>query len=263
MGPFRDPDHVRDLYRTPHRLATRTAALLEAKLSGANPNDILVAAARRHARPHPRLIEVGCGRGSTLTRLAAALEPADTVALDASSAMLTATRERIPHTITTVEGDFHHLPFPRDRFDLGVAAFCLYHSSDPAAVCAELSRCLAPRGVVLLATKSADSYGALDSLVRASGLDPEATNAESLYATFHSRNIEEVAATAFEVLDVDHDQHRFRFSTPEHAAAYIATSPKYVGCEEPTRVAAALRDVWPTDGLLTTSTVSIVTGRRR
>jgi SAM-dependent methyltransferase len=263
MDPFLDPDRVRNLYRSPHRLAERTHALRTAKVGGLNPNDILVEAARRYARANPRLLEIGCGRGSMLTRMMTALNPVEAVALDASPAMLAATRKRVQCAVTTVESDFHHLPFPKQSFNLAVAAFCLYHSPKPTVVCAELSRCLTRGGVALLATKSADSYRELDVLVEASGLDPSATDAPSLYATFHSGNIEEVANTAFMVLDIQHEQHRFRFSTPELAAAYISTIPKYVGCEEPAQVASALRQIWPPGGLLTTSTVSIAVGRKR
>jgi len=262
MDPFLDPDRVRGLYRSPHRLAERTHALRTAKCGGRNPNDALVEAAQRYAQPHPRLLEIGCGRGSTFSRMTTALDPVEAVALDASPAMLATTRERVGRAAIVVESDFHRLPFPAQSFDLAVAAFCLYHSPNPRAVCAELSRCLTRGGVVLLATKSSDSYRELDVLVESSGLDPSATNAPSLYATFHSENVEEIVTTVFGVLAIQHEQHCFRFSTPEHAAAYISTSPKYVGCEDPERVASALRQVWPAGGLVTTSTVSVLIGRR-
>jgi len=208
---------------------------------------------------------VGCGRGSTLARLASALDPAEVVALDTSPAMLAAAANRVerPTPVTTIVGDFHHLPFGRRRFDVVVAAFCLYHSKDPQNVCQELARCLVPGGIALLATKSDDSYRELDELVRESGLDADAMRARSLYATFHSGNIERVAGVAVAVVEANHDDNRFHFATPEHAAAYVATSPKYAGCGEPPTVAAALRRVWPDGGLIATSTVSIVMGRKR
>ncbi|MFE1591408.1 class I SAM-dependent methyltransferase [Nocardia sp. NPDC058705] len=60
--------------------------------------------------------------------------------------------------MNTVRGDFHHPPLPDASFNVLVAAFCLYHSTRPADVVAEIAHCLAPGGRAILVTKSVDSY---------------------------------------------------------------------------------------------------------
>jgi SAM-dependent methyltransferase len=85
-------------------------------------------------------------------------------AVDLSAALLTAAR----------------LPLADRACDLIVAAFCLYHSPEPASVIAEIARCLTRDGTAVIAVKSADSYRELDRLVAASGLDPAAESRPSL-----------------------------------------------------------------------------------
>jgi ubiquinone/menaquinone biosynthesis C-methylase UbiE len=259
--PFQDPDTVRALYQSADRQRERTAALTAAKISGANPNAVLVELARRHAPAKPRLVEVGPGRGGALVRLSDELSPARLVAVDFSTAMLRAARERVGPALITVLGDFHHLALADETFELAIAAFCLYHSSQPEVACSELARCVTPKGVVLIATKSQDSYAELDDLVATSGLDPAASDAVSLYASCHSDSFAAIAQTALAILELRHDKHEFLFSTPEHAARYIVTSPKYDGCSDIAVVTDRLRAVWPRRGLHCTSKVSYLAGR--
>ena len=126
-----------------------------------------------------------------------------------------------------LRADFHRLPFPDGSCGLIVAAFCLYHSPDPASVVAEVARCLTCDGTAVIAVKSADSYRELDRLMAASGLDPAAENRPSLYQAAHSRNITDLAATGLSVRQVVHETHHFIFPTLADAAGYLATSPKY------------------------------------
>jgi SAM-dependent methyltransferase len=262
-NPFQDPGSVRELYRSARRQQLRTGALMAAKVRGADVGDVLVQLARRHAVPRPRLLEVGGGRGGTMARLAAELSPVRAVALDGSPALLAALRARAGAAVETVLGDFHALPFPAGGFDLVVAAFCLYHSPAPERVCAQLARCLAPGGVALLVTKSLDSYAALDRLVAASGADPGASGSASLYASFHSGNVVDVATGALAPLELRHDANAFRFGSAADAADYAATVPKYRNCGDPRRLAQAFEAVWPQDGLTLRSTVSYLAAARR
>ncbi|HWI94893.1 MAG TPA: methyltransferase domain-containing protein [Solirubrobacterales bacterium] len=254
--PFRGREQVARLYAETERQGRRVGALLGAKVSGENAGATIVALAREAAPPQPRLLEVGCGRGGTLARLVAELEPQRTVALDSSAAMLAAARTRAGPAVETVHGDFHLLPFKEGEFDLAVAAFCLYHADQPETVCAELARCIGGEGVVVLATKSANSYHELDAFVAASGLDRAAVSRPSLYERFHSGNLEEVAQEAFATVLVRHETHRFVFATPEDAATYASTVPKYHNCRDTQRVAAAFAGNWPVGGLAMSSVVS-------
>jgi ubiquinone/menaquinone biosynthesis C-methylase UbiE len=150
-------------------------------------------------------------------------------AIDLSAALLAAARNRtaVPGRAAAVRADFHRLPLADRACDLIVAAFCLYHSPDPASVIAEIARCLTCDGTVVIAVKSADSYRELDRLMAASGLDPAAESRPSLYQAAHSGNITALGETGLAVRRAVHETHRFVFPALADAAEYLATSPKY------------------------------------
>jgi ubiquinone/menaquinone biosynthesis C-methylase UbiE len=232
-SPFLDQRLIgASLYRDQQRLADRTGAILSAKTSGRSAAEVIADTARRWdgADADGLVLDIGCGRGASTVALARALPRSHILALDASAALLAATRQRLRRSggqADTVRANFHELPLPSGRAQLAVAAFCLYHSPHPRHVLREIARCMAPGGTAILATKSADSYASLDRLIAASGLDPQAEARPSLYGAFHSGNFAELAATAFTVRDIEHETHRFRFRDLTHAAAYLSTSPKY------------------------------------
>jgi ubiquinone/menaquinone biosynthesis C-methylase UbiE len=275
-NPFLDSALARDrLYATADRLSARTSALLTARTTGTPVTEVLIHLAQTvlgTATEQARVLDIGCGRGSTSLALTTGLRPATLIALDAAPAMLTATRQRLaagscPPTAQVVAGDFHRLPIDDRSIDLAVAAFCLYHSTRPSRALAEIARCLRPGAAVIVATKSRDSYAELDQLVATAGLDPLATERPSLYQTLHSDNLADLTATAFTVEHVQHDQHLFRFTDLGHAATYLATSPKYQFphglAGDPAPLAAELRRRLPDRPVETLSTVSYAIGRRR
>ncbi len=228
--PFTDPDTVAGLYADAGRTKQRTSALLTAKTGGDNATATIVDLAVHQAPEHPAVCEVGCGRGTVTVALAEALSPSRHTVVDISPAFLATVANRAADAgfvVETVRGDFHHLPLPDTSFDVLVAAFCLYHSTRPADVVAEIARCLAPGGRAILATKSVDSYHEIDQLMVDTGLDPQATSRPSLYETFHTANATEVIATRLEVTEVIHRDHTFRFTDFDHLAAYAVTIPKY------------------------------------
>ena len=253
-------DSVPSLYATPGRLTCRTDALHRAKLSGRHAAEVIAELAPRHASV---IADIGCGRGTTTAALAERLRPSTLIALDTSPALLETARQRVRGPgVRFVGGDFHSLPLGAASCELIVAAFCLYHSREPRTVLAELTRCLTPGGTALLATKSADSYRELDTLIAASGLDPDAMGRSSLYETANSSNLPELADEILNVRSIVHEQHTFRFTGHDHVAEYLATSPKYVLPEglpnHPETLAAELRTRLPDQPLTTTSTVTYV-----
>ncbi|WP_116051389.1 class I SAM-dependent methyltransferase [Amycolatopsis palatopharyngis] len=230
-NPFLDHKQRHVLYGDAHRLTQRTSALSAAKISGAAVAEVI--AGLGPSRPSC-VLDVGCGRGGTTAYLARAWSPDHLTALDASAAMLDQARARVTEHAPDIAGrvrfvcaDFHDIPALDDHVDVIVAAFCLYHAPKPGTVLAEFRRCLRPGGRIILVTKSADSYAALDELVAASGLDPDATRRPSLYESFHSGNAETITAQHLRVDTVAHHQHRFHFTDAAHTARYVATNPKY------------------------------------
>lgn len=264
-SPFVDAVTVRRLYASADRLTARTMALKAAKVAGRSPPCVIAELASRHGPPEPRILEVGPGRGGVTKTLAVSPMPRAVVAVDSSESMLDAVRERVTSPVLqTMLGDFHALPLASASFDVAVAAFCLYHSAQPGVVCAELARCVRDGGCVVLSTKGAASYEALDRLVVSAGLDAHAGRRTSLYATFCTENMRAIAESHVEIVEEITDENVFTFSEPAHALQYLLTSPKYGDSWPPNDEAlAALAKVWPADGVTTTSTVGYLVGRVR
>lgn len=239
---------------------------MSAKITG-RPVPQVIADYAVRARPGSGLVlDIGCGRGASTLALAQALPQSRICAVDSSASLLAAARARLLQNglgLHTVRADFHHLPLPTGGAALAVAAFCLYHSPTPDLVLQEIARCLAPGSTVILATKATDSYASLDRLIADSGLDPDAHARTGLYGAFHSVNLRSIAESVFTVQEVQHEAHRFRFRDLAHAAAYLATSPKYQLppglAGNPEVLAGRLRQRLPEGPVETSSVVSYLT----
>jgi ubiquinone/menaquinone biosynthesis C-methylase UbiE len=100
-----------------------------------------------------RILDVGCGTGYLLGRLAARLPQAEVLAgIDAAPAMIAvagaaAADDRLRFMVGTAE----RLPWPAESFDLAVSTTSFDHWADQRAGLAECSRVLAPGGCLVLA----------------------------------------------------------------------------------------------------------------
>jgi ubiquinone/menaquinone biosynthesis C-methylase UbiE len=104
--------------------------------------------------PAPRrILDVGCGTGYLLGRLAARAPQAEALAgIDAAPAMIAvargaATDDRLRFVVGTVE----RLPWPAASFDLVVSTTSFDHWADQRAGLAQCARVLAPGGCLVLA----------------------------------------------------------------------------------------------------------------
>lgn len=264
-NPFLDKELIRtDLYGSADRLADRSRVLMRAKTYGPSATATLVSLADKHADAELAgpILDVGCGNGSSAIALAAAFSDHEVTGIDQSQAVLAAASNRAASArigISTLVADFHALPIPDEAAAIVVAAFCLYHAPDPAVVLTELARCVAPGGLLITATKSADSYRELDEAVAASGMDPGATSAPSLYETYHSDSLEGLIPAGMTPVQVLHEVHRFAFTDAKDLTTYILTIPKYQ-ITEPDLVAAKAKSLKLP--LRMSSTVSYLVARR-
>jgi ubiquinone/menaquinone biosynthesis C-methylase UbiE len=100
-----------------------------------------------------RILDVGCGTGYLLGRLAARAPQADALAgIDAAPAMIEAARgaaadDRLRFLVGTAE----QLPWPAGTFDLVVSTTSFDHWEDQQVGLAECARVLAPGGCLVLA----------------------------------------------------------------------------------------------------------------
>ena len=99
-----------------------------------------------------RILDVGCGTGYLLGRLAARLPLAEVLAgIDPAPAMITVARAAAADRLRFVVGTAERLPWPAESFDLVVSTTSFDHWADQRAGLAECARVLAPGGCLVLA----------------------------------------------------------------------------------------------------------------
>lgn len=127
----------------------RIQGAMEARLVGVE--DRLLA--RAAPRAGERVLEIGCGTGSTTARLADLVDPAgQVIAVDVSRPMLGAAAARLEgrENVVLLEADAARATFPH-RFDLIVSRFGVMFFEDPVAAFANLHAALAPGGRLVCA----------------------------------------------------------------------------------------------------------------
>jgi SAM-dependent methyltransferase len=110
-------------------------------------------------RAGERVVEIGCGPGRSLGRLAA--EGATVSGIDVSPLMLTAARRRNAHLIASgglelILGDGITLAMPDDSADAVMGVHTIYFWPDPEATLAEAARVLRPGGRLVLAFRAGE-----------------------------------------------------------------------------------------------------------
>jgi SAM-dependent methyltransferase len=111
------------------------------------------------AKPGESILEVGCGHGTTLARIAEA--GAHVSGVDPSDVMLRVARRRLRRSIAVGRaelalGSSAKLPHADARFDAALAVHVLYFWRDPADDLREILRTLRPGGRLLLGYRPRD-----------------------------------------------------------------------------------------------------------
>lgn len=105
---------------------------------------------------HEDVLDVGCGPGAFLGRLAVSGHHGRLMGLDFSAGMVAQAQAQFPG-VHFQQGDAQHVPFPDGSFDLVTARHMLYHVADPAQAVREIHRVLKPGGRFLAVT-NAEGY---------------------------------------------------------------------------------------------------------
>ncbi len=103
-------------------------------------------------RRSPRILDIGCGRGALLSRLAA--EGARGIGLERAAGAAPAPGVEIR------AGELTEQRFPAGHFDAVIIWHVLEHLAEPAPVLDEVARVLAPGGLLLVAVPNAASWQA-------------------------------------------------------------------------------------------------------
>ena len=106
--------------------------------------------------PGRRVLDAGCGTGYG-TRLLADSGAAEVSGIDISGEALAAARARC-ETASFVEGDLSATRLPGGSFDLVTCFEVIEHLEEQEKVVAELSRLLAPDGILLVSSPNRDVY---------------------------------------------------------------------------------------------------------
>jgi len=219
MSWFVDPDLVAAEYATERALHERVLAHRDF-VQG--PDDRAVVRARIVAACPRRLLEVGSGLGDLCAWAKAELD-GEVVAVDSSPRMV----ELAAATgTTTLLADMRRLPFADDAFDCAVANFVLYHVDDPEPAIRELSRVLAPGGILLASTLSDDTTARHQAWA---DLFNEQLQPASLPLSFSRENGRELLLRHFgSVEQIDCDAELV-FPNRERLARYVDSVPRMRG----------------------------------
>jgi ubiquinone/menaquinone biosynthesis C-methylase UbiE len=93
-----------------------------------------------------RVLDVGCGMGGTLHRLAHAGLELSLWGVDASTAQLARARQHLPPEVQLVHADACELPFGAGEFDVVTAIECLFHFPSRQRFLEQAARVLRPGG---------------------------------------------------------------------------------------------------------------------
>jgi ubiquinone/menaquinone biosynthesis C-methylase UbiE len=113
--------------------------------------------ARLRVRPADRVLDIGCGTGELLSRLAAKYPAASLAGLDPVPEMLAIAREKLSDKVDLRLGWANELPWADASFDIVVSCNMFHYVTHPVAAIREMERVLRPGGRIVI-TDWCDDY---------------------------------------------------------------------------------------------------------
>ena len=108
-------------------------------------------------RPDDRVLDVGCGTGELLSRIAAKYPAASLAGIDPVPAMLEVARKKLSDQVDLRVGWANELPWPEASFDVVVSCNMFHYVTHPVAAIREMQRVLRPGGQIVI-TDWCDDY---------------------------------------------------------------------------------------------------------
>ena len=172
------------------------------------------------------VVDVGCGNGLYLKRLARAARARSLCGLDLSTGMLRSVQRRWPADAPVpplVNADAEGLPFADAAADVVLAMHMLYHVPDIPQAVAELRRVLRPGGTLLAAANAAGGLRELyrlreDALSAVAGRPVEPWR---WFARFNLDNGVSMLGVAFDHVEVRRLERELRIPDPEPVVAFL------------------------------------------
>jgi len=110
----------------------------------------------KRLRPARRALDVGCGTGVLLERLARAFPETALSGVDPAPEMLEAARRRLPESVELRQAWAEALPFPEASFDAVISCNAFHFIRAPRAALREMRRALRPGGQLVITDWCAD-----------------------------------------------------------------------------------------------------------
>ena len=135
--------------------------LIAAVMASETASENAAAIAALDLAPRDRVLEVGCGHGRTLERIADNVTQGMVVGIDLAGDMVRMAQRRCAAfvsagTVEVKQGDGLALPYPDAAFDKALTVHTLYFWRDPLAQLREVHRVLVPGGRLVLGFRSRD-----------------------------------------------------------------------------------------------------------
>lgn len=128
----------------------RLASRYDTRWSGYIEATVRETLTRLHIGDEDRVLDVGCGTGALLHRLATAHPQARLFGIDPTPAMLAIARQRLPPTVETQKGRIEAIPFPDEFFDAVTCCNVFHYLHEPLAAFREMTRVLRPGGQLVI-----------------------------------------------------------------------------------------------------------------
>lgn len=147
--------------------------------------DEIARAIANEAPAHATVVDLGCGPGEVLARLATLAPSLELIGVDVDAGMIArATKKAARRGLSArfIVADAAALPLPDESVDLVVSSYAVHHLPDPHAARAEILRVLTPGGRALIwdiVSPHREPSAPSGESARAHDLSPAATHGQS------------------------------------------------------------------------------------
>ncbi len=182
---------------------------------------------------HETVVDVGCGNGLYLQRLAHDRKARRLVGLDLSTGMLGSTLRRWPEGVSPpslVTADAQQLPLADACADVALAMHMLYHVPDIPTAVRELRRVVCPGGTLVAAGNASGTLRELYRL-RVDAMSKLAGRAVEGFRWFKRFNLDsgDLLSACFDHVEVHRSDRELHVPVPEPVVAFLDSTSQPPG----------------------------------